>query len=309
MALTVKQRNIYTGIGLALLTVVIWSGNYVVARGISKRLPPVSLAFYRWSMATVCIAPLALKKFLQQKEIVFAHKHYLFWTALTGVTIFNTFIYLGGHYTSAINLALIGTTSAPIFIVLLSAIFLKQPAGIFRITGMAICFAGILFLISQGSLQKLINFHFGKGDVLVLISSLAFSIYSILVRKKPAALQPVVFLFSLFTLGTLLLLPFYLYEISQSATTVAWDRNMFLTIVYLGVGNSIIGFFGWNAAIQKLGAPTTALFSNLIPIFSTIEAVIFLDEQFSVVHLVSGVVVIAGVVIANLREKSVPNPS
>lgn len=309
MAFTDRQQKIYTGIGLALMTVIIWSGNYVVARGISKQLPPVSLAFYRWSMASVCIAPLAFKKFIRQREIVFANKMYLFWTALTGITIFNTFIYIGGHYTSAINLALIGTTSAPIFIVLLSVLFLKQPAGKFRITGMAICFAGILFLLSQGSFQKLVNFHFGKGDVLVLISALSFSVYRILVRKRPVAIQPVVFLFSIFTLGTLLLLPFYINELRQSAVPVNWTTNMFITIVYLGVGNSVIGFFGWNAAIERLGAPSTALFANLIPIFSTIEAVIFLDEQFSIVHLISGIVVIAGVVIANLHSKPVQAPA
>jgi drug/metabolite transporter (DMT)-like permease len=307
MTLTDRQQKIYTGIGLALLTVIIWSGNYVVARGISKQLPPISLAFYRWSMASVCITPLALRKFIRQRQIVFNHKIYLFWTALTGITIFNTFIYLGGHYTSAINLALIGTTAAPIFIVLFSVLFLKERAGRHRITGMAICFAGILFLLSQGSFQKLVNFHFGKGDILVLISALAFSIYSILVKKKPAAIQPVVFLFSIFILGTLLLLPFYLYEIRQAALPVNWTPNMFITIVYLGIGNSIIGFFGWNAAIEKLGTASTALFANLIPIFSTIEAVILLGEQFSTVHLISGMVVIGGVVIANLRPKAAQN--
>jgi drug/metabolite transporter (DMT)-like permease len=309
MTLTDRQQKIYSGIGLALITVIIWSGNYVVARGISKQLPPVSLAFYRWLMASVCITPLAIKKFIVQKQIVFTHKMYLFWTALTGITIFNTFIYLGGHYTSAINLALIGTTAAPIFIVLLSIFFLKEKAGKYRVTGMVICFAGILFLLSQGSFQKLVNFHFGKGDGLVLISALAFSVYSILVKKKPATIQPVVFLFSIFVLGTLFLFPFYIYEIRQAVAPVSWTRNMYITIVYLGLGNSIIGFFGWNAAIEKLGAPSTALFANLIPIFSIIEAVIFLGEQFSAVHLVSGVVVVAGVVIANLRPKALQSPA
>ncbi len=305
MALTNREKNTYTGIGLALITVIIWSGNYVVARGISKQVPPISLAFYRWSMATLCIAPFALRKFIQQRTILFSHKAYLFWTALTGITIFNTFIYLAGHYTSAINLALIGTTAAPIFIVLLSAFVLKEEATVFRITGMAICFVGILILLSQGSVQKLIDFRFGKGDVLVLISALAFSVYSILVRRKPLVIQPLAFLFCIFTLGTLLLLPFYLYEIRQSSVPVLWNNHMLLTIVYLGIGNSIIGFFGWNAAIGRLGAPTTALFANLIPIFSTIEAVIILGEQFSAVHLVSGVVVITGVVTANFRVKTV----
>jgi drug/metabolite transporter (DMT)-like permease len=304
MASTDKKK-MYTGIAFAMVTVIIWSGNYVVAKGISKQLPAVSLAFYRWSLAAVCIMPFAIKDFRQQKQIILNNKSYLFWTALTGITIFNTFIYLGGHYTSAINLALIGTTSAPIFITFLSAVFLKEVVGIYRITGMVICLVGILFLLSQGSLQQLANFHFGKGDVLVLISAFAFSVYSILVRKKPAAISPIVFLFTLFTLGTILLLPFYIYDIRHSPVPVNWNIKMISVIIYLGIGNSIIGFFGWNAAIEKLGASATALFANLIPVFSTIEAVLFLGEKFSVIHLISGALVIGGVIIANFRAKAV----
>src|SRR5450432_1604105 len=146
---TNTQKNIYTGSALALVTVIIWSGNYVVARGISHQLPPVSLALYRWSMAAVCIMPFAIRKFNQQKQIVFTNKAYIFWTAVTGITIFNTLIYLAGHYTSAINLALLGTTSAPVFVTVLSVIFLREVVGIYRITGMAICIIGILFLLSQ----------------------------------------------------------------------------------------------------------------------------------------------------------------
>ena len=302
MASTVTQKNIYAGIGLALITVIIWSGNYVVARGISQQLPAVSLAFYRWSLASVCIAPFAFKKCLQQKQIITANKAYIFWTAFTGVTIFNTLIYLAGHYTSAINLALIGTTSAPVLAILLAAVFLKEPIGRNRITGMVICIIGILFLLSQGSLQRLARFHFGKGDVLALISAFSFAIYNTLVKKKPAALSPIVFLFIVFSLGTLCLLPFYIYEIFH-APAVSWTSNMIFIIVYLGIGNSIIGFFFWNASIEKLGASGTALFANLIPVFSTIEAVIFLGETFSGIHLISGLLVIGGLIIANIIVK------
>jgi len=78
--------------------------------------------------------------------------------------------------------------------------------------------------------------------------------------------------------------------------------NMLFIILYLGIGNSIIAFFCWNAAINKMGASGTALFANLIPVFSTIEAVLFLEEQFSSIHLISGLLVITGLVIANFKK-------
>ena len=298
-----KEQQTYAGIGLALLTVVIWSGNYVIAKGIAKQLPPVSLAFFRWSLASVCILPFAFKKILAQKEVFLQNKNYIFWTALTGVSIFNTFIYLGGHYTSAINLALIGTTSAPVFATFMAAIFLKESISTYRITGMLICITGILFLLSRGSLRQLANFHFGKGDVLVLISAFTFAIYNTLVRKKPAGIAPIAFLAVIFTLGSLCLLPFYIFETMHSPA-VQWTPNMLYIILYLGIGNSIIAFFCWNASIERLGAAGTALFGNLIPVFSTIEAVLFLGETFSRIHLVSGLLVIGGLVIANITRKT-----
>jgi drug/metabolite transporter (DMT)-like permease len=303
MPLAANQKNFYSGIALAVITTIIWSGNYVIARGISKEVPPISLAFYRWALACVCIAPLALGKFNKEKQIIFQNKQYIFWTALTGVTIFNTFIYLAGHYTSAINLALIGTTSAPVFAILLAAAFLKERVGKARVIGLITCIIGILFLLSRGSWETLARFTFGKGDILILVSAFTFAIYNTLVRKKPAGISPLVFLFVIFTLGTLCLLPFYLFELLHSPA-VSWNAHIAVIILYLGIGNSIIAFFCWNASIQRLGASGTALFGNLIPIFSTIEAVVFLGEDFSRIHLISGLLVIGGLVIANITRNS-----
>lgn len=301
MSLPDNRKNFYSGIALAVLTTIIWSGNYVIARGISKQMGPFSLAFLRWSTASVCIAPFALRKFNVERKLVKANINYLLWAALTGVTIFNTLIYLAGHYTSAINLALIGTTSAPIFSSILAAIFLKEKIGLFRSMGMIICIIGILFLLSHGSWHQFAQLRFGKGDILILLSAFFFSIYNTLVRKKPVGISPINFLFVIFVMGTIILLPFYLYETTHSPA-IEWNKNMVIIILYLGIANSVISFLCWNAAISKLGASGTALFGNLIPVFSSIEAIIFLGEDFLTIHLISGILVIGGLIIANLKK-------
>ena len=295
------NKNLLIGFGLAMITIIIWSGNYVVARGIAKQIPPISIAFFRWGTASLFIIPLGWKKFNQEKNILLQHKTYLFFTALCGVTLFNTFIYLAGHYTSAINLALIGTTASPIFITLLSVMLFKDKIHSLRIAGMIVCLIGILLLLSQGNLEKLLQLHFGKGDLLMLCSAFTFSIYSILVRKKPQGISPISLLFVIFIVGSLLLLPCSLIELHFSQPLL-WTSGMRLTILYLGLGNSVIGFLCWNAAIGKIGATRTALFGNLIPVFSTIEAVLFLNEQFTLVHFISGIVIVAGLIIANLKH-------
>lgn len=296
-----RKNTFFIGVALALTTVIIWSGNYVVAKGISKQVPPISLAFYRWATASVCIIPLAWKNFKQDKAIILQNKKYLFFAALTGVAIFNSFIYLAGHYTTAINLALIGTTAAPVFATILAAIFLKEYISTLRIMGMVICFVGVLFLLSQGSWQKLLNFHFAKGDVLILISAFAFSIYNTLVKKKPAAISAMSFLMTTFITGTLIILPFFIIE-KIGSPAIQWSITNLSIIAYLGIGNSVIGFLCWNASVGKIGASRTVIFANLIPILSTIEAVLILGETFTSIHLVAGIIIIAGLIIANFRR-------
>lgn len=294
------KRNIYIGIGFAILATLIWSGNFIIARGVYKDIPPISLAFYRWLTASVIILPFAIKKFIAEWKFVKQSWHYLFWVSLTGVAMFNTFVYIGGHYTSAINLALIGTTSSPVFAVILARIFLKEKIDALKIAGIILCISGILFLLSKGDFRNLMSFRFTAGDGWVLLAALTFAVYNTLVRKKPATISPINFLFVAFSFGTLLLLPFYCWEVSHTAA-VEWNSNLFFVIIYLGLGASVICFPIWNIAINKLGTGRTALFGNLIPIFSSIEAVIILHEPFTWIHIVSMTLVFAGILLANLR--------
>ncbi len=292
------QKNIYTGIGLAVLATFIWSGNFIVARAVNKEILPISLNFYRWLVAAIIIFPFAFKKFKAEWKVVKQSWHYLFWISLTGITLFNTFVYIGAHYTSAINLALIGTTSSPIMSVLFARIFLKEKIGWMNLAGMILCITGVLFLLSKGNFQNLVRLEFSEGDLWVLLAAFCFAIYNTMVKKKPVGISPVSFLFVIFSFGMLMVLPFFIWEINQSPA-VEWNGNLILSILYLGLGASVICFLIWNIAIGKLGAGRTALFGNLIPVFSSMEAAIFLHEDFTWVHATSMIIVFTGIVLAN----------
>lgn len=301
MNATGSKKNIATGIALAILATIIWSGNFIAARAMYKQVPPISLSFYRWFCASIIIFPFAFKQFKNEWPVVKRTVHYFFWISLTGVSLFNTFVYIGGHYTSAINLALIGTTTSPIISIILARIFLKEPIGWYKVSGILLCVCGILFLLSKGEINNLLNFRFTKGDGWVLLAAVSFAIYNTMVKRKPASVSSINFLFVTFCLGTILLFPFYVWEVS-STIPIKWSVNIVLVVLYLGIGASVICFFMWNTAIYKLGAGRTALFGNLIPIFSSLEAVFILNEQFTLIHIVSMILVFAGILLANLRS-------
>lgn len=294
-----SNRGVYTGISLAILAAIIWSGNFIIARGVIHDIPPVSLAFYRWVLATIIIFPFVYGQFRHEWPVVRRSGVYLFWAALTGISLFNTFVYVGAHYTSAINLALIGTTSSPIIATILARIFLKEQIGLMKLAGLLLCILGVLYLLTRGDWHRLLTLRFSTGDLWVLAAATCFAVYNTMVKKKPVGIGPVNFLFIIFALGTLLLVPFFIWELVTRAPA-KWSWNLGWGIIYLGVGASVICFLIWNIAIRKIGAARTILFGNLIPIFSSLGAVLFLGETFTSSHLVGMCLVFAGIVLANI---------
>ncbi|MFT3822723.1 MAG: DMT family transporter [Chitinophagaceae bacterium] len=295
------RNNIYTGTVLAIVAVIIWSGNFIAARGIISQISPINLAFYRWLTASIILFPFAIKQLLAEKETLLQHKGYFFWTALSGIALFNTFVYIAAHHVPAINLALIGTTLSPVFAIILAAVFLKEPVRPLRIAGLLLCVSGIVLLLSRGSWQRLQNLRFTSGDGWIVAAAFTFAVYTILVRRKPAGISPRAYLLAVFTGGTLLLLPWFVYE-QVSASRIEWSTNLLLVILYLGAGASVIAFLCWNLAIARLGAARTAIFGNLIPVFASLEAVWILNEQITWLHGISSLLVLAGLVLANMRK-------
>ncbi|MGO4817904.1 DMT family transporter [Flavobacterium sp. W22_SRS_FP1] len=205
------MNNQTKGVLFALTATLLWSVNMVIASGIKGHIPPVGLAFWRWTIASTALAAFALRSTLKNKTILLQNKGYLIITAILGVTIFNTLIYFAGKTTSAVNLSLIAI-SIPIFIVAISRIVFKEKVSAIKMVGIATIITGVLVLITKGSIQSLLEINFTIGDLLMLLACFFFACYTILVRLKPKEIPSKVFLFTIFIIGTILLLPFYIWE-------------------------------------------------------------------------------------------------
>lgn len=294
------NNHIVQGFLLAIVATLLWSGNFIIARKVSTAISPISLAFYRWTCASLVLFPFAFKKLRIEFVHIKDNWKILSLIALTGIALFNTFVYVAGHNTTAINMALIGTTSSPIFATIMAVVFLKERLSFYRIIGMILCILGIVLLISKGSLDILLSFKFSSGDAWILAGAFAFAVYNILVRKKPIQISALSFLLIIFILGSLMLIPFFIVEQIIVKEPIEWSNSLLGSILYLGIGTSVLAFWCWNLAISKLGAGRTVLFGNLIPIFSTLEAILILGESITPIHFYSGILVIAGLVIANI---------
>ncbi len=299
------RRQNQIGAALAITSSVIWSGNFIVSRYAIHLSGPLSLAFFRWTVATICMFPFAYKNLKNEMPIFKANKTYFFWMGFIGFSVYNTLIYTAGHYTTAINMALFGSTVHPIVAALLAAYFVNEKLHWKNITGIFLGLLGTLYLLTKGQLSNIVHFEIGAGDLWMILAGFCFGIYNVFVRKKPQGISNNSFLLVLFAIGAILLLPAAIYEMNF-IQPVVFNKHLLWIVLYIGIGNSTISYLIWNNAIQKIGAGKAALFGTLIPFLSSIEAVLFLDEKFSNAQIISGLIIITGIVINTWPSPSKP---
>ncbi|MEN8198908.1 MAG: DMT family transporter [Thermodesulfobacteriota bacterium] len=261
---------------LLTLSALFWSGNFVLSRGMHAEIPPIALAFWRWSVALLIIAPFGLRRLQEQRALLQEHKRFVFWQGLLGVCGFNTLIYLALQSTTAINAVLVNSC-IPVLIVIISRIVYRERLSMKQLFGVLISLSGVLLLIAKGDVTTLQELTFNQGDLLVLAAALVWAFYSANLRSYPEGLHPITYQTAIMLVGLIFLLPWYLVEIG-SGKYIHFNVATLLTIGYVALFASILAFLCWTRAIRKVGANRAGPFIHLMPVFSTILAIIFLDE-------------------------------
>jgi drug/metabolite transporter (DMT)-like permease len=285
----------------ALAATVIWAGNFVVARGLADALPPGTLALGRWGTATLLALPLTWRALRAERAAIRAHLPYLLLTSLLGVTVFNTLIYVAGHYTTALNMALV-CSFIPAMLMLLSRIFLGEALSPARVAGLVTACAGVALLLAEGRPARLLEFSPNPGDLWMLLAALLFAAYSILVRRRPEGISRSGLLGSSFALGVLMLLPWAAAEQVLGMPTDLTGQAVG-GVLYVGLGASLAAYWLWNLALDTIGPARAGVIYYALPLFSGIEAALLLGEPITWVHAASGALIIGGIGLA-LRHRA-----
>jgi drug/metabolite transporter (DMT)-like permease len=247
-------------------------------------------------IAALILLPFVARKLISDFREIRKHFVYLFFTAFFGVTMCNTLVYVAAETSNAINLSLIAICS-PALTILFARLFLGDTLTTRRSIGILTVTSGVILLITKGELHRLMQLKFATGDLWMLGQAVSFAFYSILVRKKPEDLDPHLFLFSLFVIGMLVLLPWLNW--SESVNSLGqWPSHIIGSIIYLGIGPSLLAFLLWNNSVAIIGPSRAALIYYTIPLFSGVAGLIFLGEAIRIIHLVSGILILGGVMFA-----------
>ena len=280
---------------LLILAVLFWSINFVVGRAVRLDVPPIGLAFWRWTGASILILLPALQYLKRDWKQVRKNLPILLLLSATGIAIFNTLVYVGLQWTIVINAVLIQSLM-PVLIVVMSFLLFREKINRLQACGISISLAGALTIILKGDLNILESLTVNRGDILIFLAVICYAAYSVLLRKRPA-IHPLSFVAVTFIIGSLMLLPLYLWE-TFTIRPIQFNAITLQAICYVAIFPSIVSFICYNRGVELVGANRAGLFLHLMPVFGSLMAIAFLGETLQGYHGIGIGLIALGIVLA-----------
>lgn len=295
-----KQSDLLLFAGLFAIN-VFWGGSFIANAIALKTVGPIEIASLRFFIA----APLlAIVSFLWKGKDIFKIELKdavtLIIMAITGVTLQYAIQVTAQSYTTAINASLLVNTST-FFILFLSAMFLAEKLTASRVIGAFIGFGGVALLVSGGTF----TFEFGThmtGDLMIVVCAFLWAIYSIYGKRISGKYHPLTVLNYVFILGTIGLIPFYLLTPHTGISAIPADT--WLAILFLALFCSIIAYLVYNVALETMDASAVAVFIYLVPLSTIVLAWLVLGEGLTFASGLGGLLVLAGMYIAERKASS-----
>ena len=285
---------------MLILATLFWAGNFTIGKfAYTENVPPYSLAFLRWILVWIILLPFTYKEISRIQSEVKNNLLLFFILGFTSVGIFSAFTYNALNYTQVINASLFNT-AIPVSIILVCFLLKIEKTNIFQISGLIVSVLGILAIITRLDLNILLTLNFNKGDIYMVIAIVSWGIYSAFLKKKKFDISLLSLVHVVCTFGLIILFPAFLFELVQGKTTEV-NSNLIFILLYIAVFPSIGSYYCWAGAVSIIGANRAGIFLSLIPLFSTIFAMIFFNEKFLFFHFIGSVLIILGLFLSNKK--------
>lgn len=280
---------------LLTLTTLFWAGNMIVGRWIAGQVPPVTLAFLRWTGATALIAPFAWRHLVDAWPTIRAHLPLLTVLGVAGSGLFNTLQYIALVHTTTTSAGII-YASGPVLIMLMSCAINGERISALQVAGIMVSLAGVLTVITHGDIANLAGWDLNLGDLLMLAAVSIWAFYTALLTKRPA-MNPIAFAAVTFAIAALLNLPLSVIELARGATLHLTPATT-LAVLYTAVFPSLVSYLFYNRGVEIAGPSKAGAYINLVPLFAAVMAMIFLGERPGLYHAIGFALILAGVALA-----------
>ena len=286
-----------------ILTTLFWAGNFIVGEQASRfDIPPFTLNFYRWTFAWLILAPFTIREIIEKKNHIMENIKLIVVLGITSITIFNSIVYYSLNFTQVISGVLMIST-IPVMIIVFCWLLKIEKSNIYQILGVIFSLFGVIVIITKADLVILLNLNFNKGDLWMVVAMFSWALYSALLRKKKLEISQLSLLQIIISAGLVFLFPAYLIELSLGyRTSIHLPFILILTYVVLFPG--LASFIFWIKGISIIGSNRAGIFLHLIPIFSTIMAIIILKEKFMFYHLIGALLIITGIILSSKKRSN-----
>ena len=295
------SKNFFLAVFLLTSASFFWSGNFFAGKiAYLSDLTPFKLGFFRWLLAMLILLPFTYSEII--KNYNYYKKNIILMTFLgfLAVTVFNSLTYISLQTTLIINSTLMASI-APVLMIGFSWLIFKTKTTILQFAGIFLSLLGAFSIILKGNINNLYNLYFTSGDIWMFTAVVSWCLYSVLLKKIDNSISQLASLQVMVILGLLFIFPLYIVE-NYNTSFLPTQKIDFIIIVYVAIFASIIAFFSWNKGVSIIGPNRSSLFLHLIPVFSSIWAVSFLNEKFSFFHFIGIIFILSGIILSNIKK-------
>jgi drug/metabolite transporter (DMT)-like permease len=280
-------------------TLLLWSGNWIVARAVRDEVQPGVATVGRLLVVLAILVPFVFSS-LKHKIKQLNGRDWKILAALgfAGGGIHLGLQWLGLHYTTATSGILYLSTS-PIFILLMAAPLLGERIGLRQWAGVAISFAGVAVIAAQGEIAHLAALSLNKGDLMALASMAMWASYTVLLRLRRDPLDVAELIVMVCAFGLLFMLPWLAIEGMPSRLS----GTALAAILYSAVGSLLLAYAGWSYVVTRLGAARAGVTMHLMPAMGVVLAAIFLAEYPRWYHFAGIALILAGVTLSSFQRR------
>lgn len=288
---------------ILFVTLLLWSGNWIVARAVRDDVAPGIATLGRLLIVLAVLAPFTWRA-LRAKLPRLDARDWQVLAALgfTGGGLHLALQWLGLHYTTATSGMLYLSTS-PVFILLLSAPVLGERIRAAQWLGVGVSFAGISVVATGGHPAALLALQFNVGDLLAIASMAMWGAYTVCLRLRRDALDTAEFITLVCALGVAWMAPWVAWELAAGAPLRLAPAG-YAGIAYSAIGSLLLAYAGWSYVVKRLGAARAGATMHLMPAFGIGLSAIFLGEYPQPYHFAGIGLILAGVALATLRPRS-----
>ncbi|MGZ3172217.1 MAG: DMT family transporter, partial [Croceibacterium sp.] len=256
--------------------------------------------FVRWAGASLILLPFALRPLRRDWPAIRKAWKPVLVLGLLGVGAFNALLYSGLRYTTATN-GLLLQAAIPAAVVLFDRWFFGVKSPLLQNLGVVGSILGVAVIVFEGDPARALRLHFGFGDALIMAAVVVWSLYTVLLRLRPA-ISSTSFVAVTFLIGALAMAPFFAHDLI-SGEHIAFTPKVLGAFAYVAVLPSIVSYFIFNAATQTVGPARAGIAITLMPIFGAFLSAALLGEKLHVYHFAGMALILVGIALSLMARR------